>query len=145
MMLKIRRLDTAGTPRRVNLGAKVPAIPSELERRNRLRAELYSSPRWRRERQAFLRLHPLCITAGCGGSSAVVDHLDGHQRHDWLATFWDKSRWQPMCTTCHAIKSRAELTAWRQAGEARGGRVESLGPLGARTAAGLRTQNFRIK
>jgi hypothetical protein len=100
------------------------------------RARLYASPRWRCERRAFLKLHPICATAGCGRPAVVADHRDGHQRPDWLARFWDQTRWQPMCEGCHGAKSRAELTAWRQAGEARG-EGKSLAATGAHTAAVL--------
>lgn len=130
-MTGIRRLATGAGLRRVNLAARVAVLPSPMERGNKLRAVLYASPRWRRERRAFLKAHPICITAGCGKRSTTVDHRDGHQRDDWLLRFWDKSTWQPMCGTCHAIKSRAELHAWQQAGEAsRGGGSERSGPRG---------------
>jgi len=114
------RLRRTGPPalRQVNLGARVARLPSPMERGNFARSELYASPRWRRERRAFLKAHPVCVTPGCGQRAVVVDH--GHQRHDWLVTFWDHATWQPMCSTCHAVKSRGELTAWRQAGEAGG-------------------------
>lgn len=34
-----------------------------------------------------------------------------------------------MCAACHAVKSRAKLTAWRQAGEGGGG-IEKQGGRG---------------
>jgi hypothetical protein len=100
--------------RRINLGARVARLPTEMEAGNARRAVLYASPRWRRERRAFLKLNPICVTAGCGQRAVVVDHRDGHQRDDWAARFWDQATWQPMCLTCHGKKSRAELTSWRQ-------------------------------
>lgn len=120
-----RRLAPGAGRRRVDLAARVPRLPSAMERGNAYRAELYASPRWRRERRAFLQLHPICVNAGkaerCTIRATVPDHRGGHQRPDWLDRFWDQSTWQPMCSTCHAAKSRAELQAWREAGEGEGG------------------------
>jgi hypothetical protein len=57
---------------------------------------------------------------GCGHRVVVVDHPAGHQAEGWLARFWDRTRGDALCLSCHGIKSRAEFTAWRQAGEAPG-------------------------
>jgi hypothetical protein len=84
---KIRRLGEAPARRVVHLGARVATIPSEMETGNAARAALYASPRWRKERRAFLRSRPVCITPGCGLRAIVVDHRDGHEG-DWTARFW---------------------------------------------------------
>ena len=115
--MKPRRLAAGTGLRRVDLSARVAPLPSPMERGNQQRAVLYAAPRWRASRRRFLTLHPVCITPGCGKPATVVDHRDGHQTEGWLARFWDESRWQPMCPTCHAVKSRAELASWRQTGE----------------------------
>jgi hypothetical protein len=114
----LRRIGPAAAIRQVSLGARVAALPSAMERGNTERAKLYATPRWRRERRAFLKAHPVCVTTGCGQRSQVVDHRDGHQAEGWLARFWNQTRWDALCLSCHGVKSRAELTAWRQAGEA---------------------------
>jgi hypothetical protein len=101
----------------VSVSAPVMRLPTAMEAGNRERAEFYRSHRWRRLRAAFLRLHPICCTRGCGRRAAVVDHREGHQREDWRARFWDAGTWQPMCGTCHAAKSARELAAWSEAGE----------------------------
>ena len=112
------RLRRIGPPprRQVRLGARVAVLRSAMVRGNSARAALYASSRWRRERRAFLKNNPVCVTTACGQRAVIVDHRDGHQG-DWASRFWDQRTWQPMCTTCHAVKSRAELHAWRQAGE----------------------------
>ncbi len=101
--------------RRLDLAAAVRRLPTELEAGNAARATLYASPKWRNERRAFLKLHPACITPGCGQRAVVIDHRDGHEG-DWPARFWNQKTWQPMCLICHARKSRAELTSWRGRG-----------------------------
>src|SRR5712691_1654014 len=122
---RLRRLGTLPTIRRLDLGGTVRRLPSELEAGKAERAELYASPRWRKERRAFLRLNPICVTPGCGQRAVIVDHRDGHQREGWRERFWDPATWQGMCATCHGRKTRVEFTAWRQAGEA--GVAESKG------------------
>jgi hypothetical protein len=97
-----------------NLAAPVMRLPTQMEQGNRERATLYCSRRWRRERDAFLALHPVC---SCGQRAVLVDHVDGHQREDWRARFFDESTWQPMCGACHGRKSASELAAWRDAGD----------------------------
>jgi hypothetical protein len=140
----LRRLHPGAPVRQVNLAARVAVLPSPMERGNAERERLYKSARWWKERAEFLRLHPACTIAGCGKASCVVDHRDGHQDPDWLARFWDRSRWDALCLTCHAVKSRAELQAWRQAGEAtRGGGSASWGAAGGQTAMGLRNRARR--
>lgn len=66
--------------------------------------------RWRKARIRFLFKHPLCkhcfeqqnklITA------TVVDHIIPH-RGD-MVLFWDEKNWQPLCETCHNIKTAKE-------------------------------------
>lgn len=116
-MRRVRTIDPGSGGRRISLAATGTVDrPSEMRRTNDLRAALYRSPRWRRERRAFLRHNPVCVTAGCSKPAVVVDHRDGHQRQDWLASFWDQRLWQPMCSGCHGAKSGRELAAWRTTG-----------------------------
>ena len=70
----------------------------------------------RKERRAFLKLNPHCVSPGCMERATVLDHRDGHQREDWAARFWDRRTWQPMCAYCHAKKSGAELAQWKDKG-----------------------------
>ena len=114
----LRRLDPGTSLRRLDLSVRTVRLPTAMEASNAERARLYQSKRWRRERREFLLLHPVCAMPGCSRAAQVVDHREGHRRADWRERFWDSSTWQPMCDACHGAKSRAELTAWRQAGEA---------------------------
>jgi 5-methylcytosine-specific restriction endonuclease McrA len=60
---------------------------------------------WQKARDLFLSQHPWCVR--CGARANVVDHKDPHRGDQ--AIFWDKSRWQPLCTPCHSgAKQRLE-------------------------------------
>ena len=75
---------------------------------------LYNSAGWRRERGAYLRLHPLCVRCGETGRvtvATVVDHIVPH-RGD-LGRFWDAGNWQSMCKHCHdGHKQRLEARGY---------------------------------
>lgn len=65
--------------------------------------------RWRKEREEFLDLHPLCIECKKKdyiNPATVVDHIQPHKGDQNL--FWDKSNWQPLCETHHNIKTATE-------------------------------------
>ena len=115
-MRMIRSVTFGGPSRRIDLGARVARLRSAMERGNAERAKLYASTRWRKERRAFLKLNPHCVSPGCMERATVLDHRDGHQREDWAARFWDRRTWQPMCAYCHAKKSGAELGQWKDKG-----------------------------
>jgi len=115
----LRTLRAGIARRSLKLGARLPPIPSERERDHAERAAMYASPRWRRERRAFLKAHPICSTPGCGRRAVIVDHRDGHQHQDWRVRFWDRSRWQPLCMPHHNAKSGHERAAWQGGGDAR--------------------------
>lgn len=60
---------------------------------------------WAKARASFLRLHPYCVA--CGAPASLVDHKTPHRGDQ--AIFWDKSRWQSLCTPCHSgAKQRLE-------------------------------------
>lgn len=60
---------------------------------------------WEKARKLFLRRHPHC--ARCNAPANVVDHKTPHRGDQ--AIFWDRSRWQPLCTSCHSgAKQREE-------------------------------------
>lgn len=60
---------------------------------------------WEKARKAFLLRHPRC--ARCGRRADLVDHKIPHRGDRDL--FWDKSNWQPLCTSCHSgAKQRQE-------------------------------------
>lgn len=59
---------------------------------------------WDKARAAFLAKHPKC--AKCGAPATVVDHVTPH-RGD-MKVFWDRTRWQPLCTHCHSSRKQSE-------------------------------------
>lgn len=56
--------------------------------------------KWKRQREAFLRINPICK---CGKVATVVDHIIPHKGN--VNLFWDQENWQPMCTVCHNRKT----------------------------------------
>ena len=77
-----------------------PSVPFATARRS---SNLYGTERWKRERLAFLKQHPLCT---CGARATVVDH---HVRHFGNETaFWDQSNWRALCWPCHQCKTGRE-------------------------------------
>jgi 5-methylcytosine-specific restriction protein A len=95
-------------------------MPSDMQAGNAERVALYHTSRWQRRRRAFLAGNPLCAACAVLGTvraATVVDHADGHSSREWRARFWDETRWQAMCSDCHAAKSATELAQWRWQGE----------------------------
>ena len=77
--------------------------------RDRASVVLYHSARWLKARVRFLRSHPLCAECERNGvirTASVVDHVDPH-RGD-ATVFWDESRWQALCASCHGKKTVAK-------------------------------------
>jgi len=68
--------------------------------------------RWQAARKVFLQANPLCVYCKRQGrttAASVVDHITPHKNDTVL--FWNKSNWQPLCTTCHnAVKQSEEHT-----------------------------------
>ena len=65
--------------------------------------------RWRRESQAYLDEHPLCVECEAGGRvvpAKAVDHIIPHGGNERL--MWDQDNWQALCLSHHGRKSRAE-------------------------------------
>lgn len=59
---------------------------------------------WEAERKAFLIANPTCKR--CGKPANVVDHIRPHRGDQRL--FWDRSNWQPLCTSCHSRHKQAQ-------------------------------------
>ena len=73
--------------------------------------------RYRRERSAYLRSHPLCAECARQGRTVAateLDHITPYRKRPEL--FWDKSNWQGLCRACHERKTAAEHTRRMGAG-----------------------------
>ena len=65
---------------------------------------------WRRARDHYLQLHPLCVECAKKGiirAASVVDHIVPHRGDQSL--FWDQSNWQALCKSCHDQKTGSGL------------------------------------
>lgn len=73
--------------------------------------------RWEKARSTYLKSHPLCVECeklGFFVSATVVDHIIPHRLGAAINAcdeaairaarllFWDKTNWQPLCTTHHS-------------------------------------------
>lgn len=62
--------------------------------------------RWRSARELFLANEPLCrncMLKSIIKGADVVDHIIPHRGDHEL--FWDQTNWQPLCYSCHSIKT----------------------------------------
>ena len=59
---------------------------------------------WAEARAAFLKLHPRCRR--CGEPATTVDHIIPHKGDPEI--FWDKAKWQALCTPCHSGAKQSE-------------------------------------
>ncbi|EYD71591.1 HNH endonuclease [Rubellimicrobium mesophilum DSM 19309] len=76
------------------------------QRRPNANARGYTSV-WRKASARFLEEHPFCRHDGCRARATLVDHVRPHRGDPQL--FWDKTNWQPLCTTHHSgAKQREE-------------------------------------
>ncbi len=63
----------------------------------------YSSARWQRLRNWFLRCNPIC--AHCGALGEIVDHVQPRRQG---GAELDQTNLQTLCRSCHAKKTWAE-------------------------------------
>lgn len=76
--------------------------------------------KWRKERQPYLVVNPLCVTClsiGRVEAAIVVDHIKPHKLFEAIASgneeriasayqlFWRRSNWQALCIVCHNRKT----------------------------------------
>jgi len=67
--------------------------------------ELYSSQRWRQEREIYLSEHPKCSVLGCNQSAVILDHKISIRNGGKI---WDEKNWQGLCKSHHNSKSAKE-------------------------------------
>ena len=81
------------------------------------RVKMYKDPRYQRDRERFLIMHPFCNAPGCNEPATDLDHIIPH-RGDFRL-FYDMSNWQGLCHKHHSIKTATEDGGF---GNRRGGR-----------------------
>ena len=62
--------------------------------------------RWKKARAVFLNEYPLCVECMKQGRTTpadTVDHIIPCKGN--TAEFWNQSNWQPLCRSCHSIKT----------------------------------------
>ena len=62
--------------------------------------------RWQQASKRFLQKNPLCahhLQRGEIVAAQCVDHIEPHRMNQVL--FWNESNWQPLCASCHSIKT----------------------------------------
>ncbi|MEY9097015.1 HNH endonuclease [Paenibacillus sp. RC84] len=65
--------------------------------------------KWRLARAGYLRKHPICVHCHNNdrlNAATVVDHIIPHRGDKEL--FWKRDNWQPLCASCHSIKTATE-------------------------------------
>ena len=69
----------------------------------------YNTARWKKKRLWFIKRNPACVhckNKGVFTPATVVDHINPAANEE--IDFWEISNWQPLCATCHNIKSSEE-------------------------------------
>lgn len=79
-------------------------------REGKTTAERGYGGKWQRARLAYLAKHPLCRLCEAQGrvtAATVVDHILPH-RGDMVLFWASTTNWQPLCKSCHSIKTASE-------------------------------------
>lgn len=85
------------------------AVVQRTDERRPTAAQRGYDSRWRKAREGWLRVHPLCVMCEKEGRhtpATVVDHIKPHKGDKKL--FWDKNNWQSLCKRHHDTKTAAE-------------------------------------
>ena len=65
--------------------------------------------KWSKASKAYLAENPWCaecLKSGRRTRATETDHIIPHKGN--LLLFWDRSNWQPLCHSCHSIKTARE-------------------------------------
>ena len=69
--------------------------------------------RWHKASRRFLHENPLCaecLKAGRIRAVEVTDHVVPHKGD--MELFWDRAKWQALCSRCHNRKTAREDGRW---------------------------------
>jgi 5-methylcytosine-specific restriction protein A len=92
----------------------MPSFPNykrskpQAEREHKHKEPRYHTVAWRKLRLSILQDAPLCVHCEQVGTitlAQMVDHIET-VRLGW--NFWDVYNLQPLCNSCHAVKSGKE-------------------------------------
>ena len=68
----------------------------------------YHTTSWRQVREAVLMSEPLCRSCADIGEVKLAQMVDHIEPVRLGGNFWDTQNLQPLCNSCHAVKSAKE-------------------------------------
>ena len=71
----------------------------------------YNTTRWRRVREQVLQGNPLCVNCQTLGLLTVAQMVDHIEPVRLGGEFWAMDNLQPLCNSCHGVKSQSERNA----------------------------------
>ena len=71
----------------------------------------YNTTRWRRVREQVLQGNPLCVNCETLGLLTVAQMVDHIEPVRLGGEFWAMDNLQPLCNSCHGVKSQSERNA----------------------------------
>lgn len=108
----LRVCATPGCPA-LSLSSYCPACQAKQPKRVDTRAPASArgyGPRWRRYSKGYRAKHPWCrqcTREGRRSPTQVVDHIQPVAGPN-DPKFWHQANHQPLCRSCHAVKTQAE-------------------------------------
>lgn len=108
-MSKRARLTTLKSRIQVQPGRLAVITPGSWRSSKTTTAERGYGGAWQRARLEHLRAHPLCVMCLAEvpprvTAASTVDHSIAHRGDD--ALFWDRSKWQSLCTAHHSSEAQ---------------------------------------
>lgn len=104
----LRRCTFPGCRNRVQSGRCEEHKPKVKDTRESSSARGYNY-KWRKYREQYLRLHPLCVMCleeGFYTPATVIDHIKPVENGQADPLFWIESNHQALCRNCHSYKTR---------------------------------------
>jgi len=92
----------------------MPTFPSSkrskprTEREHKHKEPRYHSTAWRKLRLSILQQAPLCVHCEQLGTITLAQMVDHVEPVRLGGDFWDANNLQPLCNSCHAVKSAKE-------------------------------------
>jgi 5-methylcytosine-specific restriction protein A len=80
----------------------------KAEREHKHKEPRYHTTRWRELRLNVLQCSPLCATCEQLGLITLAQMVDHIKPVRLGGEFWDVNNLQPLCNSCHAVKSAKE-------------------------------------